>query len=428
MQLRHGYKQTEMGVIPEDWDVREIGDLEPFVTSGSRGWAEYYSDRGSPFIRITNMSRKSIYLDLGELKFVGLPAGENEGKRTGLRNGDVLVSITADIGIIGYVDESVAKPAYINQHIALVRFEPAKVDSRFVSYFLASDVPQKIFLGSTDLGAKAGMNLSTVRKIRLVFPPLPEQHAIAAAMSDVDNLIASLDQLIAKKRDLKQGAMQTLLTGKIRLPGFDAKGGYKHTGAGVIPEDWQLRPLLTAVRVARGQVDPKIEPYRSMILVAPDHVETGSGRLLRKEIADDQRAISGKYLFQSGDIIYSKIRPYLKKAILADFNGLCSADMYPLRPAPDVSAGFVLAAILGDRFTRFAESVSVRSGMPKINRTELAEYMIGLPPTKAEQDTIAATLRDMDTEILALEARRDKTRMLKQGMMQELLTGRIRLI
>jgi len=116
----------------------------------------------------------------------------------------------------------------------------------------------------------------------------------------------------------------------------EVRPGYKQTEVGVIPEDWQLRPMLSAVRVATGQVDPKVEPYRSMTLVAPDHIESNSGRLLKKETASDQRAISGKYLFVKGDIVYSKIRPYLRKAILADFDGLCSADMYPLKPASDV--------------------------------------------------------------------------------------------
>jgi type I restriction enzyme S subunit len=203
--------------------------------------------------------------------------------------------------------------------------------------------------------------------------------------------------------------------------------GYKQTEVGVIPEDWQLRPLLSAVRVASGQVDPKIEPYRTMILVAPDHIERGSGRLLAKETAAYQKAISGKYLFENGDIVYSKIRPYLKKAILADFEGLCSADMYPLKPAADVSAGFVFSLILGHRFTKYAESVSVRSGMPKINREELAEYTIALPPTKAEQEIIAAALSDVDALINSLGKLIAKKRDLKQGAMQQLLTGQKRL-
>jgi type I restriction enzyme, S subunit len=208
---------------------------------------------------------------------------------------------------------------------------------------------------------------------------------------------------------------------------MDVKPDFKQTETVTIPEDWQLRPMLSVVRVANGQVDPKIDPYRSMILVAPDHIEASSGRLLKKETACDQRAISGKYQFAKGDIVYSKIRPYLRKAILADFDGLCSADMYPLKPVDDVSAGFIFAAVLGHHFSKYAEAVSVRSGMPKINRAELAAYAIALPPTKAEQEAIAGALSDADALIEALEQLLAKKRNLKQGAMQELLTGRKRL-
>jgi len=164
-----------------------------------------------------------------------------------------------------------------------------------------------------------------------------------------------------------------------------------------------------------------------MILVAPDHIESGTGRLLKKETASDQGAISGKYHFSPGDVVYSKIRPYLRKAILADFQGLCSADMYPLTPADDVSGGFVLAAILGHDFSRYAESVSLRSGMPKINRIELAAYTVPLPPTKAEQEAIAEALSGSDALIESLEQLLAKKRQIRQGAVQELLTGKKRL-
>ncbi len=208
---------------------------------------------------------------------------------------------------------------------------------------------------------------------------------------------------------------------------MEVKRGYKQTEVGVIPEDWHLRPLLTVVRVASGQVDPRIEPYHSMTLVAPDHIESSSGRLLLKQTAGEQRAISGKYLFAPGDVVYSKIRPYLRKAILADFEGLCSADMYPLKPAAEVSAGFVFSALLGHHFSKYAESVSVRSGMPKINRAELAEYTMALPPTRAEQEAIADALSDADALIESLEQLIAKKSQIKQGAMQELLTGNRRL-
>lgn len=147
---------TEVGVMPEDWDVVPLEDLKPFVTSGSRGWARFYAEHGALFVRITNLSRVSIYLDLADSKHVQIPAGASEGVRTQLRAQDVLISITADIGIIGYVDESTPSPAYINQHVALVRFDPSKVCGKFISYFLASDNPQKLFRAATDTGQRRG--------------------------------------------------------------------------------------------------------------------------------------------------------------------------------------------------------------------------------------------------------------------------------
>jgi type I restriction enzyme S subunit len=142
MEVKPGYKQTEVGVIPDDWDVVEAFELDPFITSGSRGWAKYYSDRGALFMRMTNLSRESIYPDLSDQKLVELPKIETEGLRTALQDGDILISITADIGIIGYINARIPKPAYINQHIACLRLPPTKADSLFQSYYLASYEPQ----------------------------------------------------------------------------------------------------------------------------------------------------------------------------------------------------------------------------------------------------------------------------------------------
>jgi type I restriction enzyme, S subunit len=147
---------------------------------------------------------------------------------------------------------------------------------------------------------------------------------------------------------------------------------------------------------------------------------------MAKQTAAEQRAISGKYIFDAGDIVYSKIRPYLRKAVLVDFAGLCSADMYPLKPASDVVGGFILPSLLAHRFTKYAESVSVRSGMPKINRAELADFVVALPPLP-EQRAIAAALSDVDALLGGLDRLIVKKRDLKQAAMQQLLTGQTRL-
>lgn len=193
-----------------EWKMTTIGDLKPFITSGSRGWAPFYAEQGELFIRITNLWRDSIYLDLKDSKFVQLPPGSNEGVRTQLKEHDVLISITADIGIIGYVDESVPSPAYINQHIALVRFDTEQLCGKYVAYFLASDKSQRLFRASTDTGTKAGMSLIGIQKIKLMLPGLPEQQRIASCLSSLDALITAETQQLEALKTHKKGLMQQL--------------------------------------------------------------------------------------------------------------------------------------------------------------------------------------------------------------------------
>jgi type I restriction enzyme S subunit len=162
--------------------------------------------------------------------------------------------------------------------------------------------------------------------------------------------------------------------------------------------DWPVKRLSDVVSLPSGQVNPMRSPYSKQILIAPDHVEPGTGRILELRIAADQGASSGKYIVKPGDVVYSKIRPALRKAALADFEGLCSADMYPMTPSSEIDSRYLLALLLGEKFSRFAESVSGRSGIPKINRRELEEFSIPLPPVE-EQRQIADILGSVDEQI-----------------------------
>jgi type I restriction enzyme, S subunit len=193
-----------------------------------------------------------------------------------------------------------------------------------------------------------------------------------------------------------------------------------------LPSGWKRMRLLDLVSIRTGQVDPRRPEYRNLPLIAPDHVDSRTGRLLRIESARAQGAISGKYLVAPGDVVYSKIRPYLEKAMRCNFRALCSADMYPLTPKSGVDGSFVLHTLLGADFTNFAVSVSARSGIPKINRAELAQYVLPVPPL-SEQRAISAALDDVDDLIGTLERLIAKKQAIKQGMMQQLLTGRTRL-
>ncbi len=441
-QLPEGHKLTEIGVIPEDWDVTQIGDLKPFVTSGSRGWAVYYANQGSLFIRITNLSRKSIYLDLEESKFVKLPLKASEGTRTQLKQSDVLISITADIGIIGYVDSNIPEPAYINQHIALIRFNTPKINSKFVSYFLASEKPQKLFRASTDTGAKAGMSLLTVQKIQFALPPESEQRSIATALSDIDELLQALDQLITKKRDLKQSAMQQLLTGKTRLLEVGEGKGYKQTEIGLIPEDWDVRPLSFFIKTLDAGVSVNSSDTTCSYSECEASILKTSCVLRGKFLPEESKKIIPQ------DLARARFNPKKDSIIISRMNtpalvGECGYvdDDYPQLFLPDrlwmtkpeenkYSCTKWLADILS--FQPFSLAIKesatgTSNSMKNISKNSLLSIKIPFI-SKEEQTAIASILSDMDTEIATLEQRRHKTQELKQAMMQELLTGRIRLL
>ena len=251
-----GYKQTEVGVIPEDWSFYRLGDLEPYITSGSRGWAKYYSKHGDVFVRITNMSRESIYLDLKDICYVMIDAASSEGKRTSLEEGDVLVSITADIGICSYIDSSLDKPAFINQHIALIRFNHAKINSKFIAYYLSSHQIQKLFKGSTDQGAKAGMNLAAVRMIKTALPTLQEQTAIARFL---DYKLAKINRFIRKKKQLIKllNEQRAAIINQAVTKGLNHEVKMKDSGIewlGEIPEHWELRKLKYVANFQSGEM------------------------------------------------------------------------------------------------------------------------------------------------------------------------------
>ena len=212
----HKFKDSPLGRIPVEWDIAPLGSVAESVTSGSRGWAKYYRKEGALFIRIGNLTREHINLRLDDLVFVQPPESA-EGLRTAVQAADLLISVTADLGIIGVIPKGFVQ-GYVNQHIALARLRPADVSARFVGWFLSSREGRAQFDRLNESGAKAGLNLPTVRS--LLFPrpdDVDEQHRIAAA---IDACVRAADQhacSLQKLRALKRGLMQDLLTGNRRV-------------------------------------------------------------------------------------------------------------------------------------------------------------------------------------------------------------------
>lgn len=209
------YKESPLGWIPKDWDVVTLESVSKTVTSGSRDWARFYADSGALFVRIGNLTREHINFRYESTIYVRPPRNA-DGQRTRLESGDILISITADLGIVGVVPDGLGE-AYINQHIALVRPDLDAVNSRFVGHYLAGPIAQTYIRKLNDAGAKAGLNLPTIRGLVTAKPLRTEQDLIAARLDEIDNRIQNATVESAKLRELKSGLMDDLLTGRVRV-------------------------------------------------------------------------------------------------------------------------------------------------------------------------------------------------------------------
>lgn len=211
----HKFKDSPLGRIPVEWEVTRLESVSVFVTSGSRGWAQYYSTEGALFVRIGNLTRQHINMRFEDVVRVN-PPKSSEGNRTAVMTGDLLISITADLGIIGVIPEGFEE-AYVNQHISLVRLLHSEVDPRFVGWFLNSRSGQSQFEKLNESGAKAGLNLPTIKNLLIPKMEIEEQCRIAEILDASTQKGSELQQRLAKLSSLKTALMQDLLTGRKRV-------------------------------------------------------------------------------------------------------------------------------------------------------------------------------------------------------------------
>lgn len=402
MGVRPGYKQTEVGVIPEDWEVKPFEQLAHIergkFTARPRNDPKYYGG-DIPFIQTGDVKNAhgQIITYSQTLNAEGLKVSKL------FPRGTLFFTIAANIGDVGFAAFDTACPD------SLVAITPSKeTDKTWLSYELARR--KSSFENLATHNAQLNINLEKLRPYLLPQPPLPEQHAIADALSDVDGLLAALDRLIAKKRDLKQAAMQQLLTGQTRLPGFHG--------------DWEVKRFGEVAFLRRERVDPRRTGFHEFC-VELEHIASANGELVGSTSTNEQSSL--KSVFQSGDVLFGKLRAYLRKYWLANRSGVCSTEIWVIASKDGaVTAEFLFQIVQTNEFIDVASN-SYGTHMPRSDWNIVKNHELKLPDF-AEQTAIAEVLSDMDAELAALEQRRDKTRLLKQAMMQELLTGRTRLV
>lgn len=297
--------------------------------------------------------------------------------------------------------------SWVNNHAHVLKCK--KINPVFLKELL-NFLDLRVYTNGTTRGK---LNKEALMNIKISVPNIEVQNQIAQILSKVDEDIEATDEIIKKTKKLKAGLMQELLTRGIGHKKF------KKTKLGMIPSEWEIVGFDEVVSIANGQVNPTINPYKSTILVAPNHLESDTGRIIKKETAESQRAISGKYLVKKGDVIYSKIRPYLKKVAVAEEDCLCSADMYPMKGTDKLHNSFLFYSLLSVRFTNFVNDISARTGIPKVNREELGFYKFGLPPI-SEQVEISNILSKIDEKVGIYEKIKSRLEILKVGLMQDL--------
>jgi len=408
-----GYKQTELGVIPEDWEVKNLGQVAKFSQGVQVDLNKQIKEEQSgyiKFLRIENYTQLSddfryIPIEYGNNKIVG----EDE---------IVVVRYGATAGFVGTGFKGV-----LANNLFKVEPNPKYLSKEYLHRYMKGETTYSYFQNSMFGGAMPALSFKVVKSFIIPIPTKPEQTAIATVLSDTDALIEHLERLIAKKKDLKQGAGQQLLTGKKRLPGFNG--------------EWKVKKLGEIGEITGAGIDKKSKsdeiPVRLVNYLDVFHKNFIYSKDLNHWVTAPLKQ-SQRCAVKKGDIFFtpsSEMRYDIGISAVAmeDIpDAGYSYHLDRLRLFEDWDLAFRTYIFKTKYFLDQAETICEGSGKRYvISLTKFREMTVRYPIDKSEQIAIANILSDMDAEIEKLEQKRDKYIMLKQGMMQQLLTGRIRI-
>lgn len=426
-----GYKQTEVGIIPEDWKAVNLGEVSD-VRMCKRILAEQTQKIGPiPFYKIGTFGGEpdafipnSLYED-----FMAKFSFPNKG--------DVLISAAGTLGKTVVYD---GNPAYFqDSNIVWLDIDKKQLVNEYLYQYY-----NVIRWASSEGSTIARLYNGIIRASLIALPPIQEQTAIANALSDVDALIQELEKLIAKKQAIKTATMQQLLTGRTRLPpfGFERsahhpdgrKKGYKPSELGEIPEDWEVADVGSLCDLLTGYPFPSNKYSATGIrLLRGSNVKRGCTDWSEDitQFWPEKTSAVAQYELQVGDIVISMDGSLVGRSFAQlseqDLPALLLQRVARLRSSGIVQ-NFLKEWICSNFFTVHCDSVKTVTAIPHISPLDIRSFKLLLPPSAEEQTLIAKILSEMDGELQALEQRLNKTRQIKQGMMQELLTGKTRLV
>ncbi|MFV0150275.1 restriction endonuclease subunit S [Empedobacter falsenii] len=409
--VKQGYKPTEIGVIPEDWEVVPLSNVfsyisygftNPMPTTNNGSWMVTANDVKNGRINYETARKTSEYA------FKKLITDKSRP-----RVGDLLLTKDGTLGRVAIVDKS---NICINQSVAVIRTND-KIEVKFLKHLLQDNFYQKVMIENAGGSTIKHIYITVVDKMPIVLPPLAEQEAIAAALSDADAWIDSLEQLIAKKRLIKQGAMQTLLTPPSHAEALEA---------------WEVKKLGEVASYRRGSfpqpygLDKWYDDTNGMPFIQVFDVAKN-----RKLKIDTKRKISElaqpMSVFVPKGTIVLTIQGSIGRIALTQYDAYCDRTLLIFEKIDSgLDKFYFLLAV--EQIFEIEKEKAPGGTIKTITKEALSDFEIKYPKSLSEQERIATILSDMDAELEALATQLGKARQIKQGMMQELLTGRTRLV
>ena len=401
-----GYQRTEVGVIPEDWEVKEVKTFSKIKT-GDKDTQDKIDDGIYAFY-----VRSQIVERINSYSF----------------NGEAVLTSGDGVGV-GKIFFYVNGKFDYHQRVYNIHDFHDDVDGKYFYYYFSIHFFDRV-MSMTAKSSVDSVRREMISNMLIPLPPsLTEQRTIANALSNTDALIRQLEQLIAKKKAIKQGAMQELLSGRTRLPGFEQEAGYKETAVGRIPKDWEVKRLggLCNYIVGGGTPSRNNSSYwkGSIPWMTVKDFNSFNSYSTQEHISVEGLNNSSARLIKKGTLITST-RMAIGKKVIYNIDVAINQDLKALIVKEGTFTNYLYYWF--EYNEKNIASLGSGSTVMGLSKADLESFLIPLPPSLAEQRAIATILSDMDVSILQLEARRAKYVQIKQGMMQELLTGKTRLV
>lgn len=413
-----GYKKTEVGVIPEDWIAKELGEFVTISSGESPSKFQFLSE-GLPYFKVEQLNNGSVYAEETPY-FINSPKSVPAGSVIFPKRGASILSNKIRI---------LKSDSFMDTNLMALTCSKSLSE-----LYLYNQLSYRGLDSVADTTSIPQINNKHIVPYRIPYPKLEEQTAIANALSDVDALINEVEKLIVKKQAIKTATMQQLLTGRTRLPQFalredGTKKGYKQSELEEIPEDWEVATLGEIGQCVIGLTySPNNVADFGTLVLRSSNVQ--GNRLAYEDNVYVQMDLPERVIVKKGDILVcvrNGSRQLIGKCALIDAKDEGSAFGAFMSVFRTQSYGFVFYQFQSDIIQNQINEI-MGATINQITNKDMGGFKIPLPKLEEEHTAIATILSDMDAEIQTLQQRLSKTRQIKQGMMQELLTGKIRLI